>query len=89
MNGRSSGDQNIRSPMHLIVCESCGGLSNNLPVENSLYLQESNKTPANTRDIIVKRIVGIIRKEIHFLESAKVEKITSPLKFQESVVLCR
>jgi hypothetical protein len=76
INGRLSGDQNIRLPMHLIVRESCGCLPNNLPVEISLYLQESNKTPANARDVIVKRILEIIRKEIDFLESAEVEKIT-------------
>jgi len=72
MNGRFSGDQNIRLPMHLIVRESCDRLPNNLPVEISLYFQESNKTRANARDVIVKRIVEIIRKEIHFWESAEV-----------------
>jgi hypothetical protein len=76
MNGRLSGDQNIRLPMHLIVRESYGFLPNNLPVEISLCLQESNQIPANARDVIVRRIVEIIRKEIHFLESAEVEKIT-------------
>ena len=75
INGRLSGDQNIRLPMHLTVRESCGCLPNNLPVEIVLCLQKSNKTPANARDVIVKRIVEILRKEIDFLESAEVEKV--------------
>jgi hypothetical protein len=60
-----------------------------LPVEISLYLQASNKTPANARDVIVKRIVEIIRKEIHFWNPQRSRKSPTPLKFQEFVVLFR
>jgi len=75
INGRLSGDQDIQLPMHLIVRGSCGCWPSNLPIDIPLYLQESNKTSANTRDVVVKRVVMVVQKEIQFLESAEVEKM--------------
>ncbi len=87
INGRLTEDQDIRLPMHLILRESCGCLPNNLPAENHLYLQEIGKTPANARDLIVRRIVEVVQKEIHFLESAEVEKMCARLVADFSIGL--